>query len=246
MTDETVVKPFPRIWPALGWIVFYFALQLIFTLIGMTIMTASNPDAMAAAMSNPNAVMSDPVAAKTIVWALVAAGAITLALLAVNLRRAGRPARIGLFAPSRLPMGETLATAVILLLGSFAVNWAYTTYVVPGVELQADLVAMLKALDSSTLGIILKFTAVALMAPLIEELLFRGYLQTALMDKMNPHIAIWLAALIFALVHLQPLAIPGLMVLGAAFGYLYYRTGSLKTCILLHVVNNGAALVFAS
>ena len=245
MTDAIEAKPFPRIWPALGWIVFYFILQLVCTVVAIAVATVANPDSMTAAISDPSKAMADPAVAMSVVWGLVGAGAITLAAIAFNVRKEGRAAKIGLFAKSRLSVIETLGTAVVLLLGAFVLNWAYTTYVVPGVELQADVVAMLKALDATPLGIALKFIAVALLAPTIEELLFRGYLQTSLTNRMNHHIAIWLAALVFALVHMQPLATPALMILGAAFGYLYHRTGSLLTCILLHVVNNSAALVFS-
>jgi uncharacterized protein len=44
-------------------------------------------------------------------------------------------------------------------------------------------------------------------------------------------------------VHLQPYAIPGLMSLSIAFGYLYHRTGSLRTNIILHMANNAFALI---
>jgi uncharacterized protein len=243
MTDVGFAKPFPTIGKSLALIVLYFILQFAMTLVVMTVMTFADPDAMQATMEKQAEIMSDPQAAIGVVWGLVAAGLVMLAVIGWNLREPARAIRIGLFAPSRLSLAETALTAFTLLLGAFFFNWVYATYIVPGVELQAELQAILKALDTSTMGLILKVMAIAILAPLIEELLFRGYLQTALVEKMNHHLAIWLAALIFAIIHLQPMAIPGLMILGAAFGYIYHRTGSLKTCILLHMVNNGLALV---
>ncbi len=242
MTDVGFAKPFPTIGKSLALIVLYFILQFAMTLVVMTVMTFADPDAMKATMEKQTEIMSDPQAAIGVVWGLVAAGLAMLAIIGWNLREPARAIRIGLFAPSRLSVAETALTAFTLLIGAFFFNWVYATYIVPGVELQAELQAILKALDTSTTGLILKVMAIAILAPLIEELLFRGYLQTALMDKMNHHAAIWLAALIFAIIHLQPMAIPGLMLLGAAFGYIYHRTGSLKTCIVLHMVNNGLAL----
>jgi uncharacterized protein len=238
-SDEGAEKPFPTIGKSLVLIVLYFILQIAMTLLVMAI---SVPGAMQPTMDKQAEIMSDPQAAIGVVWGLVAAGLVMLAVIGWNLREPARAIRIGLFTPSRLSLAETALTAFTLLIGAFFFNWAYATYIVPGVELQAELQAILKALDTSTMGLILKVMAIAVLAPLIEELLFRGYLQTALMEKMNHHVAIWLAALIFSVIHLQPMAIPGLMLLGAAFGYIYHRTGSLKTCILLHMVNNGLAL----
>jgi membrane protease YdiL (CAAX protease family) len=84
---------------------------------------------------------------------------------------------------------------------------------------------------------------IAIVAPVLEEILFRGYLQSALMHRMKPWLAILLASSLFGIVHMQPLAFPVLTVLGAVFGYLYYKTGSLKVNILLHVLNNGVAYI---
>ncbi len=237
-----MVRSFPTIGKSLILIAIYFILQFVMTIAIMAAMTVADPDAMKATMDNQAEIMSSPHAAIGVVWGLVGAGVVMLGILGWNLREPARAMRIGLFAPSRLSLAETALTAFTLLIGAFFLNWLYATYVVPGAEMQADLQAILKALDGTTMGVVLKVVAVVILAPLIEELLFRGYLQTALTEKVNVHIAIWASAFIFSIVHLQPTAIPALMVLGAAFGYIYHRTGSLKTCILLHMVNNGLAL----
>ena len=240
--DEVAEKPFPQIWKAFALIAIYFVLQFVMTIAVMAAMTFTDPDAMKATMDNQAEIMSSPQAAIGVVWGLVGAGILMLGIIGWNLRKPARAIKIGLFSPSRLSLAETALTAFTLLVGAFFINWVYATYVVPGVEMQAELQAILKALDTTTMGLILKVIAVAILAPLIEEILFRGYLQTALAERMNHHVAIWLAALIFAIIHLQPMAIPALMILGAAFGYIYHRTGSLKTCIVLHMLNNGLAL----
>jgi membrane protease YdiL (CAAX protease family) len=77
----------------------------------------------------------------------------------------------------------------------------------------------------------------------VEELLFRGFLQNALAKYVPIWGAIFLSSFLFALVHGQPYAIPGLMSLSIAFGYLYHRTGSLRTNIILHMANNVFALL---
>ena len=76
-----------------------------------------------------------------------------------------------------------------------------------------------------------------------EELLFRGLLQNGLLRRLgNPHVAIWLAALIFSFFHFQFYGLLPRMLLGALFGYLYYWSGHLWTAIVAHFCNNAFTL----
>ena len=65
------------------------------------------------------------------------------------------------------------------------------------------------------------------------------------MSKMNPAKAICISAAFFAVLHMNPWqAIPA-FILGLLFGYVYYRTGSLKLTMLMHCVNNTFAVIFS-
>ncbi|HSO96840.1 MAG TPA: CPBP family intramembrane glutamic endopeptidase [Acidimicrobiia bacterium] len=90
--------------------------------------------------------------------------------------------------------------------------------------------------------------AVLVVAPLGEELLFRGALLRALMRRTSPAVAIWGASLAFALVHviLDPgagFAVPALLLLGLLSGYRALRTGDLSQSILLHAGFNLLAVL---
>ncbi|MFV2001189.1 MAG: lysostaphin resistance A-like protein [Acidimicrobiia bacterium] len=82
------------------------------------------------------------------------------------------------------------------------------------------------------------FAAVAVGAPLIEEIIFRGMLLAALARRLSRWPAILLSAAIFASVHLlDPNAvavIPGLFLLGVALAWAAMRTGNLSLPIALH------------
>lgn len=83
--------------------------------------------------------------------------------------------------------------------------------------------------------------SVSVMAPLFEEWLCRGLILRGLFQKSSPLTAIVVSALIFAVIHMNPWqAIPAFC-LGLLFGYVYYKTGSLKLTILMHCVNNTMA-----
>ena len=86
---------------------------------------------------------------------------------------------------------------------------------------------------------------VIVVAPVAEELFFRGFFFAALRTRFNFAIAASLSAALFALTHFtgrQTLSLlPLLAVLGVLFCLLYERTGSLYPGIALHAVNNSVA-----
>lgn len=87
--------------------------------------------------------------------------------------------------------------------------------------------------------------SVSIFAPLFEEWLCRGLVLRGLMKHMNPTGAILVSAAFFAILHMNPWqAIPAFL-LGILFGYVYYRTGSLKLTMLMHCVNNTFSLLLS-
>ncbi len=84
-----------------------------------------------------------------------------------------------------------------------------------------------------------------LLAPLCEEAAFRGYVQRSLLRALGPASAIAVTALLFAVRHLDPVRFPALALLGALFGWLAWRSGSLWPAIAAHAANNAAAIVTA-
>ncbi|MFT4566932.1 MAG: membrane protease YdiL (CAAX protease family) [Saprospiraceae bacterium] len=81
---------------------------------------------------------------------------------------------------------------------------------------------------------------VGLLAAFGEELIFRGIIQRTFSQHWNnPHLAIWVTALIFGLFHMQFERFIPLAFLGLLLGYAYYYTDSLWSAILLHFINNG-------
>lgn len=77
-----------------------------------------------------------------------------------------------------------------------------------------------------------------------EELLFRGLIQTRINRIVrNPHLAIWIAAILFSAFHMQFYGFVPRVLLGALFGYLFYWSGSLVLAMVAHFVNNGFSLI---
>ena len=87
--------------------------------------------------------------------------------------------------------------------------------------------------------------SVSVFAPLFEEWLCRGLVLRGLLKHINPAGAILTSAAFFAVLHMNPWqAIPA-FILGVLFGYVYYRTGSLKLTMLMHCVNNTFSVIIS-
>jgi Predicted metal-dependent membrane protease len=81
-----------------------------------------------------------------------------------------------------------------------------------------------------------------IIAPIGEEIIFRGMVTKLLLEEYRPTKAILISALIFGVIHFNPAQIPGAFIIGILFGWLYYKTGSIIPGIILHFVNNAAAV----
>ena len=83
------------------------------------------------------------------------------------------------------------------------------------------------------------FLSIALIAPIAEEMLFRGGIEGFLLRrKIKPIIAILVSAIIFGVIHANPAQIFFATILGIIFGWMYYRTGSILPSVVGHVLNN--------
>jgi membrane protease YdiL (CAAX protease family) len=85
----------------------------------------------------------------------------------------------------------------------------------------------------------------SVLAPFCEEIAFRGYLQRTLAIRRGPVVAIAGSAILFSLLHLDPIRFPALLVLGLVFGWISWRSGSTWPSIVAHAVNNGLASTIA-
>lgn len=84
--------------------------------------------------------------------------------------------------------------------------------------------------------------AISVLGPVLEEVMFRGAIQGYVMRRVNnPWTAILVAALVFGVFHMNPVQVVYATLLGIVFGWIYYRTRSLMSVIVGHVLNNSIA-----
>ena len=142
---------------------------------------------------------------------------------------------------------EALGLGCILMVLSFGFNLIYGLFLgLFDLRIQPDLSPMLAGLDAPWPLLV----GGALVAPLFEEVFFRGFVFAGLRVRYGWRRAAAVSAGLFAVVHLTPTAIIPIFILGYIFAYLYQRSGSLWPAILMHVATNtfalGAAYLVAS
>ncbi len=109
-------------------------------------------------------------------------------------------------------------------------------------QIAHDMLKMLIDSDSHT-GTVLIMVSAVLVAPIVEESIFRGLIQSVMVETLGESrrwSIVIVASIVFMFIHADFeswehwQALPGLLVLGLVLGWLYERTGSLWPCIVVH------------
>jgi membrane protease YdiL (CAAX protease family) len=146
------------------------------------------------------------------------------------------PATLGI---RRTPFGAALGWALAFYIGIVAAEGLYLL-LVGGGDLGSE-----HAETISTATAVLTIAGVAVVAPIAEEVAFRGYLFPALTTWRGPWIAALVTAVLFAAAHLgayPPAIAPMMAFFGLGACLLRWFTGSLLPCIGLHALNNGIVM----
>jgi len=143
------------------------------------------------------------------------------------------------FTPFSLAVGLGLFGLLLLfMIGSEALTYL----------LDKSPLVFIDPLYESVNSVWLLIVAIVIVAPLYEELVFRGVLWSAIAEQFSEQrgavIASVVTSVIFAVIHLQYglYEISTLVVLALIFCYARIKSGSLLLPMLLHMINNGAAM----
>lgn len=152
----------------------------------------------------------------------------------------------------RFPDGTMLLTSLFFIFASFPfiqiVLWVNQQIPLPSwlkaTEQATDsMIKGLLVMDSPT-ELIFNLLIIAVLPAIGEELVFRGILQPQLARlTRRPVLAIWITAFLFGAIHMQAERLLGLMMLGAALGYVFHWSRSLWVPILGHFFINGSQVV---
>lgn len=130
---------------------------------------------------------------------------------------------------------------VLGTLGALVISVAVTQF---GLEPQGVKQALELASDPARFAASL--AVMALLAPVVEETVFRGLLYGWLVGRWGSVTAWLLSSILFAAAHVEPAHAILVLPLGLWFGWLRRRTDSLWPSLVAHMANNGLAVVAAA
>jgi sodium transport system permease protein len=140
----------------------------------------------------------------------------------------------------RAPSPRAALGALLVGLSGWIVAGGIVTRLLPPPEEVSKELTRLVLLDGRPLPLVLLLAAV--LPAVCEELLFRGLLFSGL-RRLGPWPAIAASSLLFGLAHGSVYRLLPTAFLGVAMGYARYRTGSVASGMIIHVLNNGVAVV---
>lgn len=160
--------------------------------------------------------------------------------IALTRRPAGAPRRAGVIALGW--RGFAFAPAAALVIGGWIIIYGFSAlYSLLRVSTNADALARQATYEPAT--VLAALVVSIAVAPVCEEIFFRGFLFTGLAQRMPVWAAIGVSAIVFGLAHADLGSFVPLVIIGVVLAVLRWRTGSLWPGIFLHALNNAVAAV---
>lgn len=129
-----------------------------------------------------------------------------------------------------------------LMLASLLFNLVYGAILgIFGLQIQPDMAIMF---DGTSFPLALLFGG-AVVAPVVEEIFFRGFIFAGLKHRWRWPVAAAVSAGLFAVAHVIPTSILPIFILGFIFAFLYQASGSIWPAIIMHMLTNTVALTAA-
>ncbi len=129
-----------------------------------------------------------------------------------------------------------IATPIVSVLSSELLSWFVD-------DLSEQLKMMEQMMYAHTDGFMVGLILMVAVVPgVVEELMFRGYIQTRLAERWHPALAIVISAVLFSMAHLDPVHMLGVIPLGLWLGAVAWRADSVLPAMLCHAANNTLAV----
>jgi membrane protease YdiL (CAAX protease family) len=151
-----------------------------------------------------------------------------------------------LFGLTRMPLRTVLIKSILVMIpvfvivaivGHFTITLFFQKEGGAQPETQLVIQAFLKNPDPILRGLIV--ISACIVAPVCEEILFRGFLYPAIKKHSERFFATLVVSLLFAVVHMNAPALPALFVLAIFLTIAYEITGSILVPICMHAIFNG-------
>ncbi|MBI2453259.1 CPBP family intramembrane metalloprotease [Candidatus Peregrinibacteria bacterium] len=111
---------------------------------------------------------------------------------------------------------------------------------IPGYDQQ---ISYLPVFGNDAFAMIIAFFVIVIIAPIVEELFFRGFLLQTLVQYFHPFLGSFITALVFTSIHFQFQSFIPIFVLSLLLNGLFLHTKNIWPSITFHMLNNVLALI---
>lgn len=239
----------PRVWTVfatwlLGSLVGALSILFAFAFAGMSIgvvMGAQGSDS-AAIQTRVQELLQQPVLALLLSLVPFQFGMLSVTLFAAWRSKEPLKERLGLVAPANNEFSGLRLAGLASFTASTALATIIATSLLIGAP-PADTPVAGVINQSSWWALTLVSLLVSILPALVEEIIFRGYIQRRLLQRWSPTTAIAVTAVLFAVLHADSLQhVIAVIPLATVLGLLAYRTQSIKAGMIVHAIHNTAAM----
>ncbi|MEQ8910174.1 MAG: CPBP family intramembrane glutamic endopeptidase [Vicingaceae bacterium] len=171
-------------------------------------------------------------------------GIMIITFFSGDIRRSGQAfySEIGL-QPIKIKKGKALLLVLAALTSTHFLAWVYRSVILPSYGFEGVIGGGSKMFsfiqtNGGTVEMGGFLMLALLVGPIMEEIVFRGYLQSSLANKIPAWAAIVITSLVFTIGHSPMLLWPMYFLYSVTWGWVYLLTGSLKMAILIHILSN--------
>lgn len=134
---------------------------------------------------------------------------------------------------------------LIVPIGGFAISVLFSQIVsLLHIETGGNLKVFAEAFRKlSPIEVAMAVLIVGIMPAFAEEFLFRGYMQTRLVQRWGRWVGIGITALLFGIMHMDPLQSPFALGFGFYIGYVVEKSGSVRPGMACHAFNNALQVI---
>ncbi len=134
------------------------------------------------------------------------------------------------------------STIPLILLATLGIQYSITLPISTQIPM-SDAIREAFSMAMGNPSNIFSIATLVILAPVFEELIFRGIILNGLLKRYSPVLSIVVSSLLFAAVHLNPWQFVSAFFLGLFIGWVYLRTKSISLAIIIHAFNNFAAIL---
>lgn len=134
---------------------------------------------------------------------------------------------------------QNIALAVVCAITVIIINYALNVLILQKLLKSSYEFMVASQQELKPLSVIIY---ICLLAPIGEELLFRGYILNGLRNKYKTNTALLITSVLFAIYHVYPASIINALTMGIIIGLFYIKKESVFACMIAHVLYNIIAM----